>query len=778
MNPVLPTALLALSLASAPGQEPAGGDEPEVEVLEDGSRVERRLTVGEDGEERIEYTRFHTNGQLAEEGVVKEGLRVGPWVAYHSNGQKASEGIYRRGLRFGTWECWRENGSKDGTESGTYWPEFDYYLGGAVRYEREYRGRTEDEKYPHGRWTEWSAGGRRLREGSFQRGERWGTWTWWWPETGAVQYRGSYYDGRTKKHLGKPDGLWVFHHVEGTPDPAMLSAVYKRGERTGSPPGEDPGFPRPDGGRGIDLSLVPPPRVPAEVDAEARARIERAVEVFLEASDPGDRAFAAREVHKYSVSAVPLLIIRLLRLDLSDAADVRTGGALTAELLSPIFKGHGFDWVAATDRAAVERNELNVLRWHSLWALTGSSSDFLRALPLAAEPRPMSPELLHPPFPDAPSGETAEDEPASAAPEPVATPDLDRARRKHGGKGTEEALEAALAWLVAHQSPDGRWDSDGFGSLCPGGPDDPAPCDGVGLAQHDVALTGLGLLALTGVGNTRTAGPYREAVDRAAAWLLKGQDRSTGCFSSRSSHEFLYNHAIATQAIAVLYGLSGDASLAQPLERAVTYILAARNPNGAWRYDVPPAGDNDTSVTGWMVSALHAAERTGIEVPPEAYAGAFAWIDGVTDPANGRVGYDSIGSLSSRTVANEHFAREASEANTAIALYVRLLRGADPEGSPLLAQQADLIASKPPSTADFRLDLYSTYYTTYALFKVGGARWKNWNSALVKFALEHQVQDRKSHASGSWNPDCTWGYAGGRVYATAMVALCLESYFR
>ena len=31
---------------------------------------------------------------------------------------------------------------------------------------------------------------------------------------------------------------------------------------------------------------------------------------------------------------------------------------------------------------------------------------------------------------------------------------------------------------------------------------------------------------------------------------------------------------------------------------------------------------------------------------------------------------------------------------------------------------------------------------------------------------------------GSWDPDCAWGGVGGRVYSTAMVALCLEVYHR
>ena len=32
--------------------------------------------------------------------------------------------------------------------------------------------------------------------------------------------------------------------------------------------------------------------------------------------------------------------------------------------------------------------------------------------------------------------------------------------------------------------------------------------------------------------------------------------------------------------------------------------------------------------------------------------------------------------------------------------------------------------------------------------------------------------------AGSWDPDTVWGGYGGRVYTTAMAALCLEVYYR
>ena len=59
-----------------------------------------------------------------------------------------------------------------------------------------------------------------------------------------------------------------------------------------------------------------------------------------------------------------------------------------------------------------------------------------------------------------------------------------------------------------------------------------------------------------------------------------------------------------------------------------------------WRYEVPPVGDNDTSVSGWMVFALKSAEEGGLKIDKTAYDGALSWLDEVTDTSNGRAGYE------------------------------------------------------------------------------------------------------------------------------------------
>ena len=74
------------------------------------------------------------------------------------------------------------------------------------------------------------------------------------------------------------------------------------------------------------------------------------------------------------------------------------------------------------------------------------------------------------------------------------------------------------------------------------------------------------------------------------------------------------------------------------------------------------------------------------------------------------------------------------------------------------------------------LNLYYFYYGTLAMYQHGGDQWDVWNERMKKALLPVQRQDEGY--VGSWDPDTRWGGYGGRVYSTAMAALCLEVYYR
>jgi hypothetical protein len=346
-----------------------------------------------------------------------------------------------------------------------------------------------------------------------------------------------------------------------------------------------------------------------------------------------------------------------------------------------------------------------------------------------------------------------------------------------GGGGTEAIVTHGLEWLRWHQSPDGSWDSDGFMANCghiqPG-----MTCDGAGESSHDVGLTGLCMLAFLGNGNTTREGPYKEQVAKAIKWMKDQQDVDTGLYGSRVGHAYMYDHTIATLAMCEAYYFSRSPLLKRSAQEAINYVSRARNPYGAWRYDVAP-GDNDTSVTGWAVFAMKSAEEGHLEIDEEAFVGAAQWIDEVTDQATGRTGYDTVGSASSRVPGlNDQYPTDKGEAMTAVAILSRVFMGQEVSKMPVVDKGADLLKAHLPEwdAEGFNNDIYYWYYGSYALFQLGGPRWEAWNKAAKKALVENQRQD--GDLKGSWDPKDAWGHAGGRVYMTSLAVLCLEVYFR
>ena len=351
-----------------------------------------------------------------------------------------------------------------------------------------------------------------------------------------------------------------------------------------------------------------------------------------------------------------------------------------------------------------------------------------------------------------------------------------------GGKANA-AIKAGLEWLKNHQDEDGKWDCDEFFKHDPAGDQ----TDGIGDANHDIGVTGLALLAFLGDGHSMTKGSYKDVVTKGVKWLISQQDKETGLFGEKIGHSFVYDHAIATLAMCETYYIDKSTILKRKAQNAINFITQARNPYRVWRYEVPPDGSNDTSVTGWMIFALKSAEDGGLKVDKEAYAAAIEWFDEMTDPGTGRVGYTETGSASSRVPGmNDQYPAEKGEALTAVTLLCRFFLGQNPEDdASYMNKHADLLLKTLPEWDKDGLsnDMYYWYYGSYAMFqmgnKKGGAKenyWEKWRKAMEPAVLGSQRKDGAS--KGSWDPIGPWGYSGGRVYSTATMVLCLEVYFR
>jgi hypothetical protein len=356
-----------------------------------------------------------------------------------------------------------------------------------------------------------------------------------------------------------------------------------------------------------------------------------------------------------------------------------------------------------------------------------------------------------------------------------------RGRHGDGGEGgthkrdPDTAVMAALQWLKHHQSPDGRWDGGGFDAQCKVN-----RCDGSGDSAFSTGVTGLSLLAFLGAGETHQTGSCRTTVKNGLKWLRDVQD-SEGCFGPRTSQHFLYNHACAALAMTEAYGMTGSGAFKAPAQNGIGFILKARNPYLAWRYNFPADGENDTSVTGWMVMALKSAKLSGLDIESGAVKDAISWVDKMTEPEFGRTGYQQRGGPPARTnEAMAKFPAGKSEAMTAVGLTVRIFGGHDMKSDEMIGKGADLLAKCLPKwdVDQGTIDFYYWYYGSLAMFQVGGERWNKWNAAVKTSLLDHQRLEKDRCEYGSWDPIDPWSGEGGRVYATAINCLTMEVYYR
>jgi hypothetical protein len=337
-------------------------------------------------------------------------------------------------------------------------------------------------------------------------------------------------------------------------------------------------------------------------------------------------------------------------------------------------------------------------------------------------------------------------------------PDRSRLAERQGATpDTEKAVKAALKWLAGNQESDGRWSARRHGA---GYETRTAGRDRQGAgAQADTGMTGLALLALLASGHTHREGDYNTNVRRGLQYLLGVQRSDGGLGGDAANFEYNYCHAMATLALSEAYGMTGDPALAAPVRRAIEYTLANQNAtSGGWRYN--PWDPGDTSQLGWQLMSLKSAELAGISLPEKARAGVVRFLD-------------SVSSGPHRGLAAYRTGEAVTRPMTAEALMCRQLLGLNSE-SPKAREAGDYLLEQLPGRGED--NVYYWYYGTLAMYQLQGIHWQRWNEALQRKLVASQITSGAS--SGTWDPDRVWGGYGGRVYSTALSALCLEVYYR
>lgn len=323
--------------------------------------------------------------------------------------------------------------------------------------------------------------------------------------------------------------------------------------------------------------------------------------------------------------------------------------------------------------------------------------------------------------------------------------------------------DAGFAFLCRTQQGDGRWEAARSGRA------------------FDLGVTALAALAFLAGGVRPTdADDAGRALRRALDALTRAQD-AEGCLGERTAAQFVYVHAFGALALVEAFAVTGDRGLQKAAQRAVDFVGVARNPWFGWRYGVKP-GDNDTSVTGCMGAVLHAVrevnracQEAGIAAPlrydEDAIDGIRAWVEKMTDPDYGRVGYFQRGSGSQRLVGLlEKFPPEKAEAMTGVGLFLRWVVGDSEVRKSDQARGAELLRNVAPrwDNNDGSIDLYAWFWGTHGLRCVGGKPWEVWRASLNKALLAAQDPE-----SGGWPEEDAWSSVGGATYTTSLALLSL-----
>ena len=342
------------------------------------------------------------------------------------------------------------------------------------------------------------------------------------------------------------------------------------------------------------------------------------------------------------------------------------------------------------------------------------------------------------------------------------------ALQRYGGNGrTENAVDLGLRWLAAHQDSDGGWDAKDYQRHCR----HHRACKGQGLVEFDTGASALATLAFLGSGHSpNKEGPYRRHVTKALQNLINSQS-GIGSFEPQGD-KYLYNHALATLAIAEAYAMTHDPFYKDSLESALKYSFASQQVGGGWDYSSRKTGRNDLSITGWQVMALRAADKAGIPIPAKIRQNISHFINRAFTPSGYGI-YANLDPEAGRKGANM----------VAVALLTHLYSGGISSDSRARAAIRHLVQGNPPEARGLlRWELtYQSYYywyaATLALFNVGGKTWEAWNTLLQQTLLP--LQSREAHIGGSWDPEPNWvGRSGGRIYSTAINILTLEVYYR
>ena len=313
-----------------------------------------------------------------------------------------------------------------------------------------------------------------------------------------------------------------------------------------------------------------------------------------------------------------------------------------------------------------------------------------------------------------------------------------------GNQQCEDAVMKSLRWLKKTQNADGSW-----------------------TGSHKGGMTGFALLAFLGHCETPNSEEFGDAVTRAIVYLVNLGMKNDGRLATAKveSHHWVYEHGIATYALAESYTFCSSLginlpNLAEVTKTAGDMIITGQGDSGGWAYGFASTNGGDNSVGYWQIQALKACKHTKLWEDKDfktVSRKALEWLD-KAQGSNGAIGYRgdsgrSPGLTGGGVLAFQMWGKGSSK-------NVR-------KGAKFIRTNTDF------KWEDASSNLYYHYYNAQAMINRGGEDWKFYNNLFRDELLKNQKED------GTWHnitqqPGSGWGLHMNTCLATFM----LEVYYR
>jgi hypothetical protein len=326
----------------------------------------------------------------------------------------------------------------------------------------------------------------------------------------------------------------------------------------------------------------------------------------------------------------------------------------------------------------------------------------------------------------------------------------------------QDAVDRALVFLASQQQSDGSFPT---------------------LPHGQPGVSSLCVLAYMAHGHLPGEGTHSPRLELAADFIMSCQ-KENGLITAYGpegpkitrdvDHEIgtsaAYNHAIASLALAEMYGMS-PTKRAGEMQRVINKALEATLEMQRWRKDADDQGgwryinrydqnDSDLSVSGWYLMFLRSARNAGFNVPKQAIDDAVGFVRRSFQRNYGAFGYTvNTGRSPSRGTAGAGI----------LALgHAGFHNSFEAQRTGQWLMQYSFDAYNDTLGMDRERYHYSLFNCCQGMYQLGSPYWEQFFPRTVRAVLDNQQSD------GSWEAESYHrDRAYGNSYTTALVILAL-----